>query len=62
MDEPHIAMCPSCAAEAGLDDDTAVVQAPDGFDGACAVCGGGLAGFFYRVPEASYIGMAPGAG
>ena len=54
-------LCSGCAKETGLDDDAHVME-PTHEGIACAHCGATLVGFFYRVPQDSYSGMAPGAG
>lgn len=54
-------LCPACAAETGLDDEQHVME-PTHDEIACVRCGALLVGFFYRVPQDAYTGMAPGPG
>lgn len=61
-DEPMVALCPGCAKETGADTEANMIEPQTQHELSCQHCGAILAGFFYRVPEAAYSGMAPGAG
>ena len=62
-EDGRVLLCSGCAAEAGADSDVnSVPPQSDGPSTACEHCGATIVGFSYLVPEASYSGMAPGAG
>ena len=61
-DTTWVALCAGCAGEAGLADDSHVMDPDAEANLACAQCGAIIVGFSYRVPEHAWAGMSPGPG
>lgn len=61
-DTTWVALCAGCAEQAGLAEDSLVMEPNVDAELACAQCSAIIAGFSYRVPERAWTGMSPGPG